>query len=208
MEANGSLFETLPCTERPCPDPAGRPGRRVRLPAAARVSGRRPRLGEAIVAWALEARWDVAMGEEAWVAAALNVEQNAALIRVGVGRQGGLAMLDTVSLEGGAVIGVTNAKPVTAGSVVRVTVLAGASTATPGSSSTAGSTPPPLSRACSSSVATTGAALRRASPPTWGLGQPLHPPSTAPSSNSYVIRALIDRRFRERPRHRAAIAVV
>ena len=79
-------------------------------------------LGEAIVAWALEVRWDVAMGEDPWVATGLDIEQNPDLIAAGVGRQGGLSMLDMVTLAEGATIGVANPKPVATGSPIRVTV--------------------------------------------------------------------------------------
>ena len=124
VEANGSLFETLPFTEPAVPSTlrAGQTFECDFLLPAPRLGPPAAHLGEAIVAWALEARWDVAMGEDAWVAAALNVEQNPDLIRAGVGRQGGLSMLDAVSLAGGATIGVANDKPVRAGSVVRVSV--------------------------------------------------------------------------------------
>ena len=138
------------------------------------------------MAWALEARWDVAMGEDAWVAAALNVEQNPDLIRAGVGRQGGLAMLDTVSLEGGATIGVANAKPVRAGSVVRVTV------AWPGAPD--GNARIELHRRITApngvegvldSVATTGTALRAGSRPTSAAWRPApRHPSTEPGSRT------------------------
>ena len=124
VEANGSLFETLPFPEPAVPS-SMRAGQAFEcdfvLPAP-RLGPPVAHLGEAIVAWGLEARWDVAMGEDAWVATALNVEQNPDLIRAGVGRQGGLSMLDSVSLKDGATIAVANAKPVQAGSVVRVTV--------------------------------------------------------------------------------------
>lgn len=201
VEANGSLFETLPFTEPAVPSTlrADQAFECDFLLPAPRLGPPAAHLGEAIVAWALEARWDVAMGEDAWVAAALNVEQNAALIRAGVGRQGGLAMLDTVSLEGGAVIGVTNAKPVTAGSVVRVTV------AWPGAPD--GNARIELHRRLNAStavegvldsVATTGAALRAGVTADLGGLAAGSPPSFdgAGLENSYVIRALIDRRFR------------
>ena len=117
VEANGSLFETLPFTEPAVPSTlrAGQAFECDFLLPAPRLGPPAAHLGEAIVAWALEARWDVAMGEDAWVAAALNVEQNPDLIRAGVGRQGGLSMLDAVSLADGATIGVSNDKPVTVG---------------------------------------------------------------------------------------------
>ena len=45
-------------------------------------------LGEAIVAWALEVRWDIAMGDDAFVATFLPVAQHPDLIRAGVAGAG------------------------------------------------------------------------------------------------------------------------
>jgi hypothetical protein len=213
VEANGSLFETLPFTEPVVPSTmrAGQTFECDFLLPAPRLGPPAAHLGEAIVAWALEARWNVAMGEDAWVAAALNVEQNPDLIRAGVGRQGGLAMLDAVSLEGGATIGVANAKPVRAGSVVRVTV------AWPGAPD--GDARIELHRRITApngvegvldSVATIGAALRAGVTADLGGLAAGSPPSFdgAGLENTYVIRVLIDRRLRSDLAIERPIAVV
>ena len=201
VEANGSLFETLAFGEPAIPSTmrAGDTFECDFLLPAPRLGPPVAHLGEAIVAWALEARWDVAMGEDPWVATGLHIEQNPDLIAAGVGRQGGLSMLDEVTLAEGATIGVANPKPVATGSPIRVTV------AWPGAPD--GDARIELHRRISApngvegvlaSVATTGAALRS------GLTADLDglaagsPPSFdgANLENTYIVRVLIDRRFR------------
>ena len=163
------------------------------------------------MAWALEARWDSAMGEDGWVATALNVEQNPDLIRAGVGRQGGLSMPDAVSVEDGATIGVTNPKPVRAGNVVTVTV------AWPGAPD--GDARIELHRRITAtngeegvldSVGTSGAALRAGVTADLGGLAAGSPPSFdgAGLENTYVIRVLIDRRLRPDLAIERPIAVV
>jgi hypothetical protein len=213
VEANGSLFETLPFTEPAIPS-ALRAGQAFEcdfvLPAP-RLGPPVAHLGEAIVAWALEARWDVAMGEDAWVAAAVDVEQNPALLAAGVGRQGGLSMLDAVAVSGGATIGVTNPKPVRAGNVVTVTV------AWPGAPDGNARielhrriTAPNGEEGVLDSVATTGAALRAGVSADLGGLAAGSPPSFdgAGLENTYVIRVLIDRRLRPDLAIERPIAVV
>ncbi len=114
VEANGTLFETLPFTEPAIPAmlSAGQVFEADFLLPAPRLGPPAAHLGEAIVAWALEARWDISMGSDSWVAVPLEVLQNPDLMRAGVGRQGGLSMLDVVSHKDGATIGVFGEKPV------------------------------------------------------------------------------------------------
>ncbi len=76
-------------------------------------------LGEAIVAWALEVRWDVKMGDDAFVAIPVPVAQHPDLIRAGVGRQGGMALLEAIEIEG-ATISVTTPLPAAPGSILGV----------------------------------------------------------------------------------------
>jgi hypothetical protein len=76
-------------------------------------------LGEAIVAWALDVRWDVAMGDDAFVATYLPVAQHPDLIRAGVAGLGGKALLDAVDVEG-ATISVTTPLPAAAGSMIEI----------------------------------------------------------------------------------------
>jgi hypothetical protein len=213
VEANGSLFETLPFTEPALPAAlrAGQVFECDFLLPAPRLGPPAAHLGEAIVAWGLEARWDVPMGEDGWVATALDVEQNPSLIRAGVGRQGGLAMLDAVTLAGGATIGLAGAKPVRAGSVVRVTV------AWPGAPD--GNARIELHRRITApngiegvldSVATSGAALRAGVAADLGGLAAGSPPSFdgAGLENTYIVRVLIDRRLRPDLAIERPIAVV
>ncbi len=201
VEANGSLFDTLPFTEPAIPATmaAGQVFEADFLLPAPRLGPPAAHLGEAIVAWALEVRWDVAMGEDSWVAAPIEVLQNPDLIRAGVGKQGGLSMLDAVPLKDGATIGVTNPKPVKAGSVVGVQV------AWPGAPD--GEARIELHRRTNApngeegilgSQATTGAALRAGVTAELGGLAFGVPPSFdgAGLENAYIIRVLIDRRFR------------
>jgi hypothetical protein len=213
VEANGTLFETLPFTEPVLPS-AMRAGQTFEcdfLLPAPRLGPPVAHLGEAIVAWALEARWDVAMGEDAWVAAALNVEQNPDLIRAGVGRQGGLSMLDAVSLAGGATIGVANAKPVRAGNVVRVAASwPGAPDGNARIELHRRITAPNGVEGVLDSVATTGAALRAGVTADLGGLAAGSPPSFdgAGLENTYIVRVLIDRRLRSDLAIERPIAVV
>ena len=213
VEANGSFFETLPFIEPGLPPvmQAGQVFECDFLLPAPRLGPPVAHLGEAIVAWGLEARWDVAMGEDSWVAIALDVEQNPDLIRAGVGRQGGLSMLDAVSLAGGATIAVTNDKPVRAGSVVRVEV------AWPGAPDGKARielhrriTAPNGVEGMLGSVATTGDALRAGiTADLGGLAAGAAPSfDGAGLENTYIIRVLIDRRLRPDIAIERPIAVV
>ncbi len=78
-------------------------------------------LGESIIAWALEVRWDVAMRSDHHVAAYLPLAQHPDLLRAGVGKQGGVSMLDGVPV-GDATIAVTTPLPVVAGTELGVSV--------------------------------------------------------------------------------------
>ena len=78
-------------------------------------------LGESIVAWALEVRWDIAMGSDHFVAAYLPLAQHPDLLRAGVGKQGGTSLLAGVPV-GDAMIGVTTPLPAPAGSEMAVSV--------------------------------------------------------------------------------------
>ena len=78
-------------------------------------------LGESIIAWALEARWDIAMGSDHWVATFLPLAQNPDLLRAGIGKQGGMSLLDAVSV-GSASIGITSPLPAPVGQEIFVRV--------------------------------------------------------------------------------------
>lgn len=78
-------------------------------------------LGEAIVAWALEVRWDRSMAIDPFYAVHLPIAQHPSLLAAGVGAQGGMSMLDTVDV-GGATISVASKLPATPGEPLEVVV--------------------------------------------------------------------------------------
>ena len=78
-------------------------------------------LGEAIVAWALEIRWDVPRARDTFVAVGVPVSQHPDLLRAGVGKQGGLSLMDSVSVDG-ATIDITSPLPAAIGSTIGVRV--------------------------------------------------------------------------------------
>ena len=77
-------------------------------------------LGSALIAWAVEVRWDIAMASDAHVARLLPLAQNASLIRAGVGQQGGAALLASIEAEPGAAIDVSTGLPAQAGGDLQV----------------------------------------------------------------------------------------
>jgi hypothetical protein len=79
-------------------------------------------LGESIIAWAIEVRWDISMGSDHWIAMYLPLAQHPDLLRAGVGKQGGTSMLATVPV-GDASINVLSPLPAPAGQEVVVTVV-------------------------------------------------------------------------------------
>jgi hypothetical protein len=124
VEANGRLFITDPFLEPRIPTTmaAGEsfkatfaiPGPALGPPSA--------HLGEAIVAWALEVRFDIAMHADAFIAALLPIAQHPDLLAAGVGEQGGQSMLASVD-GGGGTISIESRLPARAGEplVVRPT---------------------------------------------------------------------------------------
>ena len=78
-------------------------------------------LGESIIVWALEVRWDIAMGSDHWAALYLPLAQNPDLLRAGVGKQGGTSLMAGVPV-GDATINVTSPLPAPAGQPVAVSV--------------------------------------------------------------------------------------
>ncbi len=121
VEANGRLFEELPFLEPAIPTTlAAGEGFTAdfAIPAPA-LGPPSAHLGEAIVAWALEVRFDIAMGGDAFLATLLPLAQHPNLIAAGVGEQGGQAMLASLDVDGGT-ISVDSDLPAMAGSVLRI----------------------------------------------------------------------------------------
>ena len=212
VEVDGTLF-----AENAFPEPFLAPARAAGSVLEARFAIPAPRLGppsahlgESIVAWALEVRWDVPMGEDHFVAAHLPVAQHPDLIRAGVGKQGGMSVLDAVAV-GDAVIGVATPLPAPAGSLLVATVhWPSASGGTSGRVEIQRRTNAPNGEtAVITSVAVSPGSLKS--------GAEVHlpiPTGTPPSfdgaglENAYVIRALVDRRFRPDAAIERPIAIV
>ena len=155
-------------------------------------------LGESIIAWAIEVRWDIAMGSDHWLAAYLPLAQHPDLMRAGVGKQGGQSLMAGVPV-GDATINVTTPLPATAGQEMVVTVVwPSAPVGQNGRIELHRRTNAPNGvEGIIASVAVPSASLQS--------GAEAHitvPPGTAPSFDGagleikYVIRVLVDRRFR------------
>ncbi|MEA2675242.1 MAG: hypothetical protein QOI92_2434 [Chloroflexota bacterium] len=76
-------------------------------------------LGEAIVAWAVEVRFDIRMGADFHIATLLPIAQNPDLLAAGVGDQGGQSMLASMDVGGGT-ISVQSPLPAQAGTTLIV----------------------------------------------------------------------------------------
>ncbi|MEO5703957.1 MAG: hypothetical protein ABIR64_03055, partial [Candidatus Limnocylindrales bacterium] len=117
VSAHGDLFVTDPFLEPAIP-PNLAPGETFiaafAIPAPA-LGPPSAHLGEAIVAWALEVRFDVPMHGDAFLAVLLSIEQHPDLLAAGVGEQGGQSMLASVD-GGGGTISVQSKLPAMPGS--------------------------------------------------------------------------------------------
>jgi hypothetical protein len=121
VEARGDLFVTDPFMEPAIPATLA-PGETFKAAFAIPAPALGPpsaHLGEAIVAWALEVRFDVAMHGDSFLAVLLPIEQHPDLLAAGVGEQGGQSMLASVD-SGGGTISIDSKLPAMAGSVMRV----------------------------------------------------------------------------------------
>lgn len=121
VEANGDLFVADPFLEPAIPArlAAGETfSTAFAIPAPA-LGPPSAHLGEAIVAWALEVRFDIPMRGDAFLAAYLPIEQHPDLLAAGVGEQGGQSMLASVDADGGT-ISIDSELPAMAGTVMRV----------------------------------------------------------------------------------------
>lgn len=123
VEARGRLFDELGFVEPAVPATlvAGQEWESTFQVPAPPLGPPSAHLGESIVAWALELRWDVPMGGDAWLAALLPLAQNPDLMAAGVGRQGGQSLMRELPADGG-VITVLSELPVPAGGELRIGV--------------------------------------------------------------------------------------
>ena len=200
VEANGSLFDEEPLLEPALPSSlaAGETFEARFTVPAPRLGPPSAHLGEAIVAWALAARWDVPMSDAPFVATLVPVAQNPELIRAGVGEQGGLSMLDTVAV-GDARISVTSPLPAAPGSLVGVQVLWASAPDGPARIELHRRTNAPNGVEGIIASAVTEAGAIRSGAAQVQLALPI---DSAPSFDgagleiTYVIRVLVDRRFR------------
>ena len=123
VEANGSLFSTSPFIDPVIPTTLA-PGQTFTATFAIPAPALGPptaHLGEAIVAWALEVRFDIPHGFDHFIATLLPIAQHPNLLAAGVGAQGGLSMLQSVDVDGGT-ISIESDLPATPGSDLEVAV--------------------------------------------------------------------------------------
>jgi hypothetical protein len=168
-------------------------------------------LGESIIAWALEVRWDIPMGSDHWVALYVPLAQHPDLIRAGVGKQGGMSLLDSVA-SGDATINVATPLPAPAGQ--EMVVRAYWPSAPQGQGARI-----ELHRRTNAPNGVEGIiATVPVSPADLSSGAAeahlLVPPGSAPSFDgaglelNYIIRALVDRRFRSDAAIERPVAIV
>ena len=212
VETSGRLF-----VEDAFPEPAIpttlEPGQafegRFAVPAP-RLGPPTAHLGEAIVAWALEVRWDVAMGSDPFVAAYLPLAQHPDLLRAGVGKQGGQSLAAEVA-AGDAAIAVTSPLPAPAGSEIVVQVRWPSAPGGPKGRVELHrrTTAPNGTEGIIASVPIDPAALKGGAEV-----RLLVPAGSAPSFDGagleirYVIRVLVDRRFRTDAAIERPVAIV
>ena len=123
VEVHGTIFDTSPFTEPAIPAQLAA-GQSIDLPfllPAPQLGPPSAHAGSALIAWALEARWDIGMGSDERVAALVDVRQHPDLLRAGVLDLGAGAMSDSVA-DNGATIGVQPEPPFLAGSSVDVAI--------------------------------------------------------------------------------------
>jgi hypothetical protein len=124
VDVSGSFFDELPFTEPALPTAlsAGQTFETdFNLPAP-RLGPPSAHMGSAILAWALDARWDVSMGGDERASALVDVKQNIDYLRSGAVRLDAGALFDAWSVGDGT-ISVNPVPPVMAGSEIDVTVI-------------------------------------------------------------------------------------
>jgi hypothetical protein len=123
VEVKGGLFEQLPFTDTPLPAQlaAGQVFEAEFTIPAPRLGPVSAHLGVAMLAWAVEARWDIPMGGDERLATPVQVRQNLDYLRSGAVRLEPGAMFDIWS-EGDGSIGVKPLPPIVAGTEIEVSV--------------------------------------------------------------------------------------
>jgi hypothetical protein len=123
VDVSGSIIEDLPFTEPMLPTTlaAGQTFEAdFNLPAP-RLGPPSAHMGSAILAWALDAKWDISMGGDERVSVLVDVKQNIDYLRSGAVRLDQGALFDSWSVPEGTVA-VTPVPPAVAGSAMSVTV--------------------------------------------------------------------------------------
>jgi hypothetical protein len=121
VEVSGKLFVTDSFLEPPVPttlEPGTQWESAFMVPAP-RLGPPTAHLGESIVAWALEVRWDIPMGADHFLASYMPLAQHPDLLRAGVGKQGGQSLLASVPVSGGS-IDITSPLPAESGKEIVV----------------------------------------------------------------------------------------
>ena len=123
VEINGSLFEQLPFSEPALPTTlaAGQKFEADFTLPAPRLGPVTAHMGSAILAWALDAKWDIQMRGDEHVAALVKVAQNIDYLRSGAVTLVQGALFDAWQV-GDASIAVKPLPPIVAGSEIEVTV--------------------------------------------------------------------------------------
>lgn len=212
VEANGKLFVQDAYVEPVVPatlEPGQEWESRFAIPAP-RLGPPTAHLGESIIAWAIEVRWDIAHGNDHFVAVHLPLAQHPDLIRAGVGRQGGMSVMAGVPV-GDAVISVATPLPAPAGTEIVITVRWPSA---PGGSKgrveiQRRTNAPNGTKGVVASVDVDPAAFKGGAEVRLAV-----PAGSAPSFDgagleiTYVIRALVDRRFRSDAAIERPVAIV
>jgi len=123
VEVHGRVVDALEFTEPVLPATLGA-GHSLDMPfqiPAPRLGPPTAHAGTALVAWAVEARWDIEMGSDERVAALVDVRQHRDLLAAGVIDVGAGAMHDSWEDEG-ATLAVRPPPPIGAGATMVVTI--------------------------------------------------------------------------------------
>jgi len=123
VEVSGKLFDELPFADTPLPTSltSGQTFETTFTIPAPRLGPPSGHYGTAIIAWAVEARWDISMGGDQRLAAVVKVDQNIDYLRSGAVTLGEGALFDAYT-QGDAAIAVVPIPPVVAGTEIDVTV--------------------------------------------------------------------------------------
>lgn len=124
VDVSGKLIEELPFSEPMLPTtlPAGQTYEADFTLPAPRLGPVSAHMGSAILAWALDARWDISMGGDERVSALVDVKQNIDYLRSGAVTLDAGAMFNSWSVGDGT-IAVSPIPPTPAGSELDVTVI-------------------------------------------------------------------------------------